>query len=96
MHYENHDRHDRNAHDQHDSSYSNAYRQYARDQVLATRELEIERKYFRFEVRENDRGRFLRITEENQGRRNTVIVPDSGFETFAKMIADVLAEQSQS
>jgi hypothetical protein len=89
MHYENNDR------DGSDSSYSNAYRQYSRDQVLDTRELQVERKYFRFEVRENDRGRFLRITEENQGRRNTVIVPDSGFADFAKVIAEVLGAQQQ-
>jgi PurA ssDNA and RNA-binding protein len=61
-----------------DSSYSHAYRQYSRDNVLESRELQVERKFFRLEVRENDRGRFLRITEENQGRRNTVIVPCSG------------------
>ena len=85
MHYEN------NGGDDRESSYSNAYRQYSRDQVLATRELEVERKFFRFEVRENDRGRFLRITEENQGRRNTVIVPDSGFADFAKVLSEVLA-----
>ena len=85
MHYEN------NGGDDRESSYSHAYRQYSRDQVLATRELEVERKFFRFEVRENDRGRFLRITEENQGRRNTVIVPDSGFADFAKVLSEVLA-----
>lgn len=75
------------------SSYSNAYRQYSRDNVLASRELQVERKFFRLEVRENDRGRFLRITEENQGRRNTVILPDSGFADFAKAISEVLADQ---
>ena len=76
------------------SSYSNAYRQYSQDNVLESRELQVERKFFRLEVRENDRGRFLRITEENQGRRNTVIVPDSGFADFAKVIAEVLASQA--
>jgi hypothetical protein len=78
------------------SSYSNAYRQYSRDNVLESRELQVERKFFRLEVRENDRGRFLRITEENQGRRNTVIVPDSGFGDFAKAISEVLASQTQA
>jgi len=76
------------------SSYSNAYRQYSRDNVLESRELQVERKFFRFEVRENDRGRFLRITEENQGRRNTVILPDSGFADFAKIISEVLSSQN--
>lgn len=82
--------------EENNSSYSNAYRQYSRDNVLASRELQVERKFFRLEVRENDRGRFLRITEENQGRRNTVIVPDSGFAEFAKAIGEVLEGQSPS
>ena len=56
--------------EENDSSYSNAYRQYSQENVLASRELQVERKFLRLEVRENDRGRFLRITEENQGRRN--------------------------
>ena len=78
------------------SASSNAYRQYSQDHVLGIRELQVERKFFRLEVRENDRGRFLRITEENQGRRNTVIVPDSGFGDFAKAITEVLASQTQA
>jgi hypothetical protein len=77
-----------------DSSYAHAYRQYSRDQILESRELQVERKFFRLEVRQNDRGRFLRITEENQGRRNTVIVPDSGFADFTKAVNDVLSGQS--
>jgi hypothetical protein len=79
--------------EENESSYANAYRQYSRDSVLESRELQVERKFFRLEVRENDRGRFLRITEENQGRRNTVILPDSGFADFAKLIAEVLDGQ---
>ena len=80
--------------DENSSSYANAYRQYSRDTVLESRELQVERKFFRFEVRDNDRGRFLRITEENQGRRNTVIVPDSGFEEFARVLGEVLPPQT--
>ncbi len=82
--------------EENESSYSNAYRQYSRDNVLESRELQVERKFFRLEVRENDRGRFLRITEENQGRRNTVIVPDSGFGDFARVVNEVLSGQSQN
>jgi len=78
------------------SAYSGAYRQYSQDNVLESRELQVERKFFRLEVRENDRGRFLRITEENQGRRNTVIVPDSGFGDFSKAISEVLASQTET
>ena len=37
------------------------------DNIIETRELQIERKHFQVEFRENDRGRFLRITEEAHG-----------------------------
>lgn len=61
------------------------------DHVIETRELQIERKHFQVEFRENDRGRFLRITEEAHGRRNTVIVPSTGVDDFAAAIGEVLA-----
>jgi hypothetical protein len=76
--------------DDHESSYSGTYRQYSRDQVLESREIQVERKFFRVEVRENERGRFLRITEESQGRRNIVIVPGSGLDDFVDLINDVV------
>ena len=41
------------------------------DNIIEAKELQIERKHFYVELRENDRGRFLRITEEAHGRRNT-------------------------
>lgn len=47
------------------------------DNIIAAQELQIERKHFYIEFRENDRGRFLRITEEAHGRRNTIIVPST-------------------
>ena len=48
------------------------------DNIIEARELQIERKHFYVELRENDRGKFLRITEEAHGRRNSIIVPSTG------------------
>ena len=48
------------------------------DNIIEAKELQIERKHFHVEFRENDRGKFLRITEEAHGRRNTIIVPEHG------------------
>ena len=75
-------------------SYSSAYRQYSHDQSLEVRELQIERKFFTAQIRENERGKFLRLTEEAQGRRNTVIVPASGFKDFAHLISDILSTEA--
>lgn len=60
------------------------------DTVIEARELQIERKHFHVEFRENERGKFLRITEEAHGRRNTIIVPSTGVEDFTSAIGQVL------
>lgn len=60
------------------------------DNVIEAKQVQIERKQFNLELRENDRGRFLRITEEAHGRRNTIIVPSTGVENFTAAITEVL------
>jgi len=66
------------------------------DNIIETKEVQIERKHFYVEFRENDRGRFLRITEEAHGRRNTIIVPSTGTQEFTAAIDDVLAATEQA
>ncbi len=61
------------------------------DTILESRELQVERKHFFIEFRENERGRFLRITEEAHGRRNTVIIPSTGLQDFERMLGEVLS-----
>jgi len=61
------------------------------DTILESRELQVERKHFFIEYRENERGRFLRITEEAHGRRNTVIIPSTGLADFERMLTEVLS-----
>jgi hypothetical protein len=60
------------------------------DNIIEAKELQIERKHFYVEFRENDRGKFLRITEEAHGRRNTIIVPSTGVDEFTAAIDEVL------
>ena len=60
------------------------------DSIIDAKEFQIERKRFHVEFRENDRGRFLRITEEAHGRRNTIIVPSTGVVNFTAAIDEVL------
>lgn len=61
------------------------------DTILESRELQVERKHFFIEYRENERGRFLRITEEAHGRRNSVIIPSTGLEEFERLLDEVLS-----
>jgi hypothetical protein len=62
------------------------------EDVISNRDLQVERKHFFIEFRENDRGRFLRITEEAHGRRNTVILPSTGIGDFRRALDEVLGE----
>src|SRR5579884_867498 len=56
------------------------------DNIIEARELRIERKRFYVELRENERGRFLRITEEAHGRRNSIILPSTGVESLRRLL----------
>jgi hypothetical protein len=66
------------------------------DNIIEARELQIERKHFYVELRENERGRFLRITEEAHGRRNSIIVPSTGVDDFTATIAEVLTNNERA
>ena len=63
------------------------------DNIIEAKELQIERKHFHVELRENDRGKFVRITEETYGRRNTIIVPTTGVEDLTAAIGEVLSTE---
>lgn len=61
----------------------------ASEDTLKTEKLQIERKTFVFALKDNPRGRFLRITEDVGGRRDAIIIPATGLEEFKQMIADM-------
>ena len=52
------------------------------DNQLLSERIQIERKQFIFDLKENPRGRFLKITEEVGGRRDTIIIPSTGLDVF--------------
>ena len=54
----------------------------AGESLILSERLQIERKQFSFELKENASGRFLRITEDVGGRRDTIIVPATGLPDF--------------
>ena len=60
---------------------------------LSSEQVQIERKHFYFDLKENPRGRFLRITEDVGGRRDTIIVPSSGLELFRECLDKVLVRE---
>ena len=73
------------------SSYGNSGpRPGVIEETLKTDKIQIERKTFVFTLKENVRGRFLRITEDVGGRRDTIIIPAPGLEDFKKVLDDMV------
>lgn len=54
--------------------------------LLMSDKIQVERKQFYFDLKENPRGRFLRITEDVAGRRDTIIIPSTGLDQFLEAI----------
>jgi hypothetical protein len=65
------------------------------EDTLKTDKVQIERKVFIFTLKENPRGRFLRITEDVNGRRDNIIVPAPGLSDF-KRILDEMVQAAES
>jgi len=55
--------------------------------TLQEMEIQVERKLLRLTLKENSRGRFLRIMEDGGRHRNSVIIPVSGLEDFKNLVA---------
>jgi len=60
------------------------------EDTIKSDKVQIERKTFVFALKENPRGRFLRITEDVGGRRDTIIIPAPGLEDFKKLLDDMV------
>jgi hypothetical protein len=65
------------------------------EDTLKTDKVQIERKTFVFSLKENPRGRFLRITEDVAGRRDTIIIPAPGLEDFRRILEDMVKFSSE-
>ena len=57
---------------------------------VKTAEVQIERKFFVLTLKENPRGRFLRISEEVGGKRNSIIIPSTGLAEFQHIVAGMV------
>ena len=55
-------------------------------QPLASEKLTTDRKVFFLDLKENDRGRFIKITEDVGGRRDTIMLPITAARDFHEML----------
>ncbi len=60
------------------------------EDTLRTEKIQIERKTFILTLKENPRGRFLRITEDVNGRRDNIIIPSTGLQDFKRIVDEMV------
>jgi hypothetical protein len=65
------------------------------EDTLKSSKVQIERKTFVLALKENTRGRFLRITEDVGGRRDTIIIPAPGLEDFKKLVEEMVQASAE-
>ncbi len=63
---------------------------HVEEKTLKTDRIQIERKTFIFTLKENPRGKFLRITEDVTGRRDSIIIPVAGLEEFKAKVEEMV------
>jgi hypothetical protein len=65
------------------------------NQNLASETFTIDRKKFFLDLKENARGRVLKITEDVNGRRDTIMLPAEAFTDFLEALKRI-AEYEQT
>jgi hypothetical protein len=63
---------------------------HVNEDTLKQEQVQIERKLFLFSLKENIRGRLLRITEDTGGKRNSIIIPTTGLVEFKKLLEEMI------
>lgn len=81
------------SHEQHGyGQHGYAPKPHVPEDTLRTEKLQVERKTFVFTLKANARGRFLRITEDVNGRRDNIIIPTSGLVEFKQILESMVEE----
>jgi len=58
---------------------------------IFSKTIKIENKKFHFDLMENHRGRYLRITEKSGGK-SSIVIPESGLNEFREAFLEFLQE----
>ncbi|MEM9015785.1 MAG: DNA-binding protein [Verrucomicrobiota bacterium] len=58
---------------------------------IHTEKVVTDRKIFFLDLKENDRGQFVKITEDVRGRRDTIMVPAETLDEFIEALQQVKA-----
>lgn len=66
------------------------------EESIRSEKFQVERKVFILSLKENPRGRFLRITEDVGGRRDHVIIPATGLEDLRRVLDEMIQADQET
>jgi hypothetical protein len=78
------------------TTYNSQPRPQVQEDTLKSDKVQIERKTFLFALKENPRGRFLRITEDVNGRRDNIIIPATGLDEFKRIFDEMVKAANEN
>jgi PurA ssDNA and RNA-binding protein len=61
------------------------------DELIVGAKIRVERKLFFLDLKQNHQGAFLKITEDVNGRRDTVIIPSTGIREFMDTLNELVS-----
>jgi hypothetical protein len=70
-------------------------RPFVQEDTLKSEQIQIERKSFLLTLKENPRGRFLRISEDVGGKRNSIIIPATGLKDFKRLLDEMVVSSNE-
>jgi hypothetical protein len=73
-------------HSSKDMMHSSENGERSNPEPIASEKVTHERKLFFLDLKENQRGRFLKITEDVGGRRDTIMLPAPAFREFLEAL----------
>jgi hypothetical protein len=59
------------------------------DELIAGEKIRVERKSFFVDLKRNHQGYFFKITEDVNGRRDTIILPSTGVNDFLRVMNEL-------
>ena len=62
---------------------------------LHTEKVITDRKIFFLDLKENDRGRFVKITEDVRGRRDTIMLPIDSLDEFIDALNQISSAERE-
>lgn len=52
------------------------------DNEIFSKKLDVEAKTFFFDLKKNPKGKYLKISELSEGRRDSIVIPEKGIDEF--------------